>query len=371
MQTQTLPTIVIQKSSLLEFADEPVKSAKLFHLIYIADASNGITRMKSGKNFRYFLNEKSITDEEVLIRIKNLVIPPAWNDVWICSKENGHLQATGIDAMHRKQYRYHTLWNKMRSETKYFRLYDFGKNLPALRQQLEKDIAEQGLHLKKILATIVMLMEQTSIRIGNSFYEKLYGSYGLTTFKNRHVNIKGNNILFTFKGKKGVDHKISLHSKQLALIVKKCLDVPGKELFQFYDDTGEIHSIHSGMVNEYIQEISGKEFSAKDFRTWSGSISAITICNIQGSCEEQNAKQKINEILDEVAKHLGNTRNVCRKYYVYPSILELYQTNKLNKYLPELNKPINTKDKSGYTPEENVLMKILKANYKTSNTIKV
>jgi len=371
MQTETLPTIVIQKSSLLEFAEEPAKSAKLFHLIYIADASNGITRTKSGKNFRYFLNEKSITDEEVLIRIKKLVIPPAWNDVWICSKENWHLQATGIDAMHRKQYRYHTLWNKMRSETKYFRLYDFGKNLPALRQQLEKDIAEQGLHLKKILATIVMLMEQTSIRIGNSFYEKLYGSYGLTTFKNRHVNIKGNNILFTFKGKKGVDHKISLHSKQLALIVKKCLDVPGKELFQFYDDTGEIHSIHSGMVNEYIQEISGKEFSAKDFRTWSGSISAITICNIQGSCEEQNAKQKINEILDEVAKHLGNTRNVCRKYYVYPSILELYQTNKLNKYLPELNKPINTKDKSGYTPEENVLMKILKSNYKTSNTIKV
>jgi DNA topoisomerase-1 len=147
--------------------------------------------------------------------------------------------------------------------------------------------------------------------------------------------------------------------------------VPGKELFQFYDDTGEIHSIHSGMVNEYIQEISGKEFSAKDFRTWSGSISAITICNIQGSCEEQNAKQKINEILDEVAKHLGNTRNVCRKYYVYPSILELYQTNKLNKYLPELNKPINTKNNSGYTPEENVLMKILKSNYKTANTIKV
>jgi len=371
MQPQTLPAIVVQKSSLSEFAEDPAKSAKLFHLIYIATASDGITRTKSGKNFRYFLNEKPVTDVEVLIRIKKLVIPPAWTEVWICAKENGHLQATGMDAMQRKQYRYHALWNKMRSETKYFRLYEFGKNLPALRQQLEKDIAEQGLHLKKILATIVMLMEQTSIRIGNSFYEKLYGSYGLTTLKNRHVNIKGNTLLFTFKGKKGVDHKISLHSKQLALIVKKCLDVPGKELFQFYDDSGEIHSVHSGMVNEYIQEISGKEFSAKDFRTWSGSISAITICNIQGSCEEQNAKQKINEILDEVAKHLGNTRNVCRKYYVHPSILELYQTNKLNKYLPELNKPVKTKDKSGYSPEENVLMKILRSDYKTANTITV
>ena len=214
-------------------------------------------------------------------------------------------------------------------------------------------------------------MEQTSIRIGNSFYEKLYGSYGLTTLKDRHVNIKGNNIHFTFQGKKGVNHIISLNSKRLALIVKKCLDIPGKELFQFYDDAGEIHSIHSGMVNEYIQEISGKEFSSKEFRTWSGSISAITSCNIQGSCDEQNAKQKINEILDEVAKHLGNTRNVCRKYYVHPSILELYQTNKLNRYFPVLSKPINTKDKSGYTPEENVLMKLLKSNFKTAGTIKV
>lgn len=372
MNGTTVQVIEIQKSSLAKVADDPVKSAKLFKLIYITNAEPGITRKKSGNKFSYFLNNKEIKDEGILTRIKKLVIPPAWKDVWICIKENGHLQATGIDVKQRKQYRYHSLWNKMRTETKYFRLFEFGKNIPVLRKQLEKDIAIQGLHLNKILATIVMLMEQTSIRIGNSFYEKLYGSFGLTTLKNRHVNIQGNNIRFTFKGKKGVQHNISLRSKRLAGIVKKCYDIPGKELFQYYDESGNIHPIDSGMVNEYIQQISGDEFSSKDFRTWSGTIFALTTCKETGDCkEEKEMKQKTVEILDKVAKHLGNTRTVCKKYYVHPLVLELFETHKLGKYLEELEKPNKNSDESGYTPEEKVLMNILEANAKTIKKIEV
>ena len=363
--------IEIQKSSLAKVADDPVKSAKLFNLIYVQTEGGGITRKKSGSSFRYFSDGKQIKDREVLTRIKKLAIPPAWTDVWICKKENGHLQATGIDAKKRKQYRYHTLWNRMRKETKYFRLYEFGKNLPTLRKQLEKDISMPGLNLNKVLATIVLLMERTSIRIGNSFYEKLYGSFGLTTLKNRHVNVKGNTIRFEFKGKKGVHHSISLRSKRLAGIVKKCHDIPGKELFQFYDDAGNVHPVDSGMVNDYIQQISGAEFSSKDFRTWSGTIFALATCKEKGDCEEESEmKHKTIDILDAVAKHLGNTRTVCKKYYVHPLILELYESHKLTKYIEELNMPYNS-DESGYTPEEKVLMKILASNSKTAKVIEV
>jgi DNA topoisomerase-1 len=372
MNDSAIPVLEIQKSSLRKVADDPVESAKLFKLVYIADVVSGITRKRSGNNFRYFLNEKEIEDKENLARLKKLAIPPAWQNVWICKKENGHLQATGIDIKQRKQYRYHALWNKMRSETKYFRLYEFGKNLPALREQLEKDVAIQGLHLNKILATIVLLMERTSIRIGNSFYEKLYGSFGLTTLKNRHVNIQGSNIRFEFKGKKGVHHTISLRSKRLAGIVKKCLDIPGKELFQFYDDVGNIHPIDSGMVNEYIRKISSAEFSSKDFRTWAGTIFVLETCREKGDYEEENEmKHKMIEILDEVAKHLGNTRTVCKKYYVHPLILELYETHKLGKYLDELKAPINSSNESGYTPEEKVLMKILESDSKAVKVIEI
>jgi DNA topoisomerase-1 len=365
MNDSTNSIIEIPKKSLEKVSDDPVKSARLFKLVYVYSEDDGITRKKSGKNFRYFLKGRKISDAVTLARIKKLAIPPAWKDVWISEKDNGHLQATGIDARHRKQYRYHPLWNKMRSETKYFRLHEFGKKLPALREQLKKDIDLPGLQMKKILATVVMLMESTSIRIGNSFYEKLYGSFGITTLKNKHVNVEGNNIRFTFKGKKGVRHTIALRSKRLAHIVKKCHDIPGKELFQFYDDSGNVHPIDSGMVNDYIREISGAEFSSKDFRTWSGTILALKTCREKGDCtDEGNIKHKTVEVLDEVAKHLGNTRTVCRKYYVHPLVLELYETNKLGKYLEEMND--DGTDESGYTSEEKALMKILETDSKSA-----
>ena len=260
----------------------------------------------------------------------------------------------------------------MRSETKYFRLHEFGKNLPQIRQQLEKDISSPGLSLNKVLATIVLLMERTSIRVGNSFYEKLYGSFGLTTLKNRHVDVTGTTVRFEFKGKKGVQHSISLKSKRLSGIVKKCLDIPGKELFQYYDETGNVQGIDSGMVNEYIQQISGAEFSSKDFRTWSGTILALETCREKGDCENvTELKKKTVEILDAVAKHLGNTRTVCKKYYVHPLILDLYETQRLRKYLDKLNGKSKDPEETGYSSEEKVLMNILESESKTSKIIEV
>jgi len=356
--------VIIPMKTLEKVANDAVKCAETMNLIYVKDSQPGIDRKKSKNGFRYFFNGKKIEDEEILMRIKKLVLPPAWENVWICKKENGHLQATGTDVKGRKQYRYHSNWNKLRNETKYFRLYEFGKSIPAIREQLEKDISLKELTLEKVLAAILMIMEKTTIRVGNSFYEKLYGSFGLTTLKDKHVKISGSQIKFTFKGKKGVEHMISLKSRRLAIIVKKCLDIPGKELFQFYDDNGNIHPIDSGMLNDYIKKISNQNFSSKDFRIWAGTVHALLKCKELGDCDdEKEMKQNTNKILDAVAKHLGNTRIVCKKYYVHPLIFELYESHKLGKYL---NDPVmEEKYNAGFTQDEKVLMKIFEKNSKT------
>lgn len=338
---------------------DAVKTAEAVNLIYVKDAEPGINRVKKGDSFQYVLNKKKISDKEDLQRIKSLVIPPAWENVWICVKENGHLQATGIDVKKRKQYRYHPLWNSFRNHTKFHRLHEFGNVLPQMRMQLEKDLSLSGLPLEKILALVVSLMEQTNIRVGNGQYEKLYGSYGLTTLKDKHVKFSGNNVQFTFKGKKGVHHSISINNKRLAQLVKKCRDIPGKELFQYIDENKKHHSIDSGMVNEYIKRISGKDFSAKDFRTWSGTIHAFLAFKELGCCETQNqTKKKIVEALDMVSKHLGNTRTVCKKYYVHPIIVSLYETKQIEKYFSEMEKGSAANKKAELYLEEKILMKI-------------
>jgi DNA topoisomerase I len=298
-----------------------------------------------------------------LQRIKSLVIPPAWEDVWICLLENGHLQATGIDVKKRKQYRYHSQWSMLRSLTKFYHTYEFGKVLPAIRSQIEKDISLSGLPAEKVLATVVSLMERTNIRVGNSVYEKLYGSFGLTTLKDKHVSFQGNTISFTFKGKKGIEHAINLKSKRLATIVKKCRDIPGKELFQYYNEEGERRSIDSGMVNDYIKNISGGEFTAKDFRTWAGTVQAVIAFKELGMFEsETEAKKKIAEAYKIVSKQLGNTPNVCKKYYVHPAIINLYENKGLEKYTDQLNKIEVDDNKTGLTVEEKIVMKILESN---------
>lgn len=353
--------IKIARRKLEKLFRNTLKSAEVVNLVHVSDTQPGITRAREGDTFVYYKNNRRVRDKADLLRIRRLVLPPAWENVWICAQANGHLQATGIDKKGRKQYKYHEYWNHIRNHTKFSHLYDFGKALPQIRLQLKKDFALKSLPLEKVLATVVMLMQCTCIRIGNSFYEKLYGSYGLTTMKDKHVDIRGSDIRFSFKGKKGVFHNLSLKSRKLANIVQQCKDIPGKELFQYYDEEGRHKAIDSGMVNEYIKQISGGHFTAKDFRTWTGSLYALQAFKDVGQAETLNqAKKKIVEVLDIVAKQLGNTRAVCKKYYVHPSIIDHYTNKTLDKFLSKID-AITCSDDAELNPTEQVLMKILKS----------
>lgn len=360
MQVIKEPKIILNKRQLKSILTDAEKSAKAANLIYASDKDPGISRKIARDKFEYYYKNKKIADDEELLRIKHLAIPPAWENVWICSSANGHLQATGLDALKRKQYKYHNLWHALRDHTKYYRLYEFGKALPSIRTQLDKDISLPGLPMEKVLATVVSLMERTSIRIGNNFYEKLYGSFGLTTMKDKHVKIKGTHIRFSFTGKKGVEHNIEIKSRKLASIVKKCRDIPGKELFQYYDEGGERKTIDSGMVNTYIKNISGGDFTAKDFRTWAGTVLAFLAFKEIGHSEsEAETKRKINEALDIVSQHLGNTRSVCKKYYVHPKIISLYENREIDSYSKLLDNP-NKNNDNLFPAEEEIILKILK-----------
>ncbi len=358
---ETDPLLKLSPAKIVKIMKDPVKSARAVSLVYTTDSSmSGIIRRKWGKKFHYFNGDERIKDPDEIKRINQLAIPPAWENVWICSLQNGHLQATGIDAKKRKQYRYHPLWNALRNHTKFYRMLQFGYALPKMRLQLEKDLSIKGLDKRKVLAVVVSLMERTNIRIGNSVYEKLYGSFGLTTLKDKHVEISGQKINFSFKGKKGIYHDIDLKNRKLARAVQNCKDIPGKELFQYYDDEGKRHPIDSGMVNEYIKEISGEDFTAKDFRTWSGTVNALIAFKEIGEAENDSKyKSKVKEALEKVAENLGNTPTVCRKYYVHPLVINLYENNSIKKYLDELDELEVDDGKSGLTKEEKVVMKIL------------
>ncbi|GAC1423550.1 MAG: DNA topoisomerase IB [Flavisolibacter sp.] len=336
------------------------KAAKAASLLYVNDKSPGIKRAKKGKSFVYFFDEKPLKKKAEIERIKKLAIPPAWTNVWISPKPNGHIQATGLDVRKRKQYRYHALWSTLRNETKFHHLYEFGKLLPSLRLKIEEDLGKKGLCEEKVIATMVSLMERTSIRIGSEDYEKLYGSYGLTTLKDKHVAISGDQVIFSFKGKKSIQHNISLKHKRLAQMIQKCRDIPGKELFQYYDGLGHRRSIDSGMVNKYIKEGTGGNFSAKDFRTWTGTLNILRAFKSLGEASGvKECKKNILTALDQVSKSLGNTRTVCKKYYVHPGIIKLYEEKNLKKYFKELNKIEKPDELTGLTSEEKVLMKIL------------
>jgi DNA topoisomerase-1 len=336
-------------------------AAAAVDLTYVKDSEEGITRVKKGNGFSYTYKNKKVTDQQTLARIKKLAIPPAWKNVWICYAPNGHLQATGIDAFNRKQYKYHPSWSALRNLTKFHHLFEFGKALPALRQHIEQDISKKDLSEEQVIATAIALMERTYIRIGNSGYEKLYGSYGLTTLKNKHVDISGPEIKISFKGKKGVHHKITLRNKKLARIIKDCRDIPGSELFQYYDENGNLRSLDSGKVNQYIKGITKMDFTAKDFRLWAGSLNILRAFKKLGEATNITAcKQNIVTALDEVSKKLGNTRTICKKYYVHPGLIRLYEENKIQKYLGELDTTEENSISIQLTSEEQVLMKILK-----------
>lgn len=308
------------------------QAAKAAHLVYVScDKHDGILREKKGSGFRFLYKGKEVKNKEHLERIRKLAIPPSWKDVWICYAATGHIQATGIDLLGRKQYRYHADWNSLRNETKFHRLYEFGKALPQMRKVLARDISHSDLDAPKVMATVIQLMEETYIRIGNNGYEKLYGSYGLTTLKDKHVDVGQEKIRFSFVGKKGITHSITIRNKRLARIVKQCRNIPGKELFQYYDSQGNRRSVDSGMINHYIKEATGQDFSAKDFRTWAGTLKALEFFRSLPPAESEAViKKNVVATLDEVSKKLGNSRSICKKYYVHPGLIQLYEEQKLD-----------------------------------------
>lgn len=313
---------------------DPLESAKAADLRYVDDSSPGITRKAHGKGFRYLRPDgAALEDEETLRRIRSLVIPPAWTQVWICPSRDGHIQATGRDAKGRKQYRYHPRFRQIRDETKYARILAFARALPKIRAQVDADLSRPGLPREKVLASLVRLLEITLIRVGNEEYARENSSFGLTTMRTRHVDVTGTSISFHFRGKSGIEHKVMVHDRRVAKVVSRCSDLPGQLLFQYVDDEGKLCSVESSDVNEYIRAIAGAEFTAKDFRTWAGTVLAAK--HLQRSLgEEPRAaatvlKRNVVTAIKEVSSRLGNTVAVCRKCYVHPEIVGAYLDGKL------------------------------------------
>jgi DNA topoisomerase-1 len=309
--------------------DDAHLAAKAAHLRYVSDDKPGLTRKPNGKGNWRFLNAdaKPVTDKETIARIRSLGIPPAYTDVWICPLANGHLQATGRDARGRKQYRYHPRWREIRDAAKYDRMLAFGAALPAIRRQVDADLSKRGLPREKVLATIVYLLEKTCIRVGNDEYAHSNHSYGLTTLLNKHVHIAGSALRFRFRGKSGKDHDIALHDAAIARILRKCQDLPGHELFEYTDDDGAVHRVHSEDINEYLREIThGEEFSAKDFRTWAGTLfCASCLADGEAAASPSQGKRLIADAIKRVSQRLGNTPAICRKCYVHPAVIEAFQ----------------------------------------------
>jgi DNA topoisomerase-1 len=310
---------------------DPVDSAKIAGLRYISDRTPGIRRIGSGKNFRYRnADGKLMRDKEILKRIRSLVIPPAWTDVWISRDPQSHLQAVGRDARGRKQYRYHSRWRETRDSTKYHRLVIFGEALPRIRARVSRDLNIRELKREKVIATIVRLLETTSIRVGNEEYSRQNNSFGLTTLRDRHVRVSSKRIDFFFRGKSGVRHEISVENRRLARIVRQLRDLPGYELFQYIDENGEVQSIDSMHVNVYIREVSHDDFTAKDFRTWNGTVLAAEALTGMPPCTSQKMiKKNMAAAVQFVAGQLGNTAAVCRKCYIHPAVFEGYMARSL------------------------------------------
>jgi DNA topoisomerase I len=339
----------------------PVESAKAAGLRYVSDTSPGIRRRRAGKHFSYIgLDGKPIHDEQELKRIRSLAIPPAWNNVWICPNPRGHIQASGRDARGRKQYRYHPEWRRIRDETKYDRLIAFGNALPQIRERVNADLALPGLPREKVLAVVVRLLDELSIRIGNEEYARENKSFGLTTLRNRHVKIEGASIRIRFRGKRGIEHDVGVRDRRLARIIKQCQDLPGHELFQYLDESGKRQPIDSAEVNEYLRGITGKDFTAKDFRTWVGTVETVCALTELGEAETQTqAKKHLAQAIESAAKHLGNTPAICRKSYVHPEVINSYLDGKLLPALKRNDEQAIAESLHGLRPEEITVMKFL------------
>jgi DNA topoisomerase-1 len=317
---------LIEQECQPELHADPVESAKAAGLRYVSDVRPGIRRERRNGEFQYFdAQGREITDPNDLQRIASLGIPPAWTDVWICPRASGHIQATGRDAKGRKQYRYHPRWRQVRDETKYSRLIAFGQALPRIRARVERDLRRPELSREKVLATVVRLLETTLIRVGNQEYARDNKSYGLTTLRDKHVIVDNTKIIFQFRGKSSKQHRITLTNRRLARIVKRCRDLPGYELFQYLDEQGQRQTIDSSDVNDYLREVAGEEFTAKDFRTWAGTVlAAMALLEFEQHTSQTQAKKNVVRAIERVAERLGNTPSICRKCYVHPAVLDAY-----------------------------------------------
>lgn len=321
-------------------------------LVYVSSDEPGITRRRSGKGFSYRRPDGDLVpDKATLARIKALAIPPAWTEVWICPDENGHLQATGRDARGRKQHRYHARFRAVRDAAKFDKLADFAKALPALRARIDEDMKKRGLQREKVLATIAHLLDTTLIRVGNDEYAKANNSYGLTTLKDRHAKIQGATLRFVFTGKSGKSWKLTVRDRRIAKVVKAAQDLPGQRLFQYLDEDGAPQSVNSTDVNEYLREISGAEMTAKDFRTWGGTVLAAAELSRLGSFDTQTlARANVKAAIETVSMSLGNTPTICRKCYVHPLLIENYLAGKFK---------LGRARKAGLSPHEAAVLAFL------------
>ena len=310
----------------LRLVTDPVESARVAGLRYVDDDRPGIRRRRAGRGFIYFDEDgRRVRDGETLARIKRLAIPPAWRDVWICPLAHGHLQASGRDARGRKQYRYHARWRAVRDETKYARMLAFAAALPAVRRRVDEDLKRPGLPREKVLAAVVRLLETTLIRVGNEEYARANRSFGLTTMRARHVDIDGATLTFEFRGKGGRQHRVDINDRRLARIVGRCQELPGQELFQYLDADGERRTVDSGDVNAYLREVIGEDFTAKDFRTWAGTVlAALALAEVERFDSQSQAKRHVVRAVEQVAQCLGNTPAICRKSYIHPAVIETY-----------------------------------------------
>jgi DNA topoisomerase-1 len=340
---------------------DPPAAARAAGLRYVHDDRPGIRREAAKEGFRYVgAKGAPVEDEATLKRIKSLVIPPAWQDVWICPQANGHLQATGRDARGRKQYRYHPKWRTVRDEVKYERMINFGKALPQIRKEVERALALPGLPREKVLATIVYLLEATMMRIGNDEYARENKSYGLTTLRNRHVRIDGSEVEFRFRGKSGVHHDVKVHDKRLARIIARTRDLPGQDLFEYIGDDGQPHGVDSSDVNDYLREVTGEDYTAKDFRTWSGTVlAALALQEFEKVDSEAQARKNVVRAIESVAEKLGNTPSVCRKCYVHPAVLDAYLDGTMLEGLRALAEEKLVEDLHALQPEEAAVLAML------------
>jgi DNA topoisomerase-1 len=342
---------------------DPREAAESAGLVYVSDEEPGIRRRKAGKGFTYVKPDGgTVKDPATLKRIRSLAIPPAYTDVWICAKPNGHIQATGRDAKGRKQYRYHARFREVRESTKYEHMLAFAKSLPAIRQKVAEHMALRGLPREKVLATVVHLLEATLIRVGNEDYAKQNKSYGLTTLRDRHVEVDGSELRFDFKGKSGKIWKLKVKDRRIAKIIRACQDLPGQDLFQYIDENSERQSVTSADVNAYLKEITGRDVTAKDFRTWAGTVlAAWALTEFETFDSDTKAKKNVRAAIEKVAARLGNTPTICRKCYIHPEVLSSYVEGSLVLEVKEEIEAELRDDLASLKPEEAAVLTLLEA----------